>query len=266
MNHTIQNTVLNTYIESNRGNGHKIMLIVGAIPEQQSKFVIPPNYMPVYIENDPQIKTYGRDANKGISANTDFNSYPLIIGHAPDDLPKRTFDLVIFDNSVIKFNPLTKSLIDEYRSLLHNKDSLLVLDNIMGSYTQPLFVYLRMPDLAIDVITMDAGVPIAATSDKVVYYPKNKHIERIDTKTNLLAYTTQMYLNGTRQMDGRGLMHILAINLWEMYGNPVADVLSEVPSIDTLLATPPHMALCLENVFHRNKPVNLPYIYVGGRD
>jgi hypothetical protein len=248
------------------------MLIVGAIPEQQSKFVIPPNYMPVYIENDPQIKTYGRDANKGISANTgvsvdkDFDSYPLVIGHAPDDLPKHSFDLVIFDNSVIKFNPLNKILVDEYRSLLRNKDSLLVLDNIMGSYTQPLFIYLRTPDLSIDVITMDAGVPVATTTNKVVYYPSNKHIARIDTKTNLLAYSTQMYLNGTQKLDGRGLMHILAINLWEMYGNPVADVLSEAPNIDVLLDTPPHMAICLENVFHRNKAVNLPYIYVGGKD
>jgi len=245
------------YMEENTKNGYKIMLIVGAVPEQISKFIIPDGYVPVFIEDDNTFSTYSeRIPTAAATEDNDFSSYPLIIGHAPYGLPKHAFDLVVFDNSVIKFNPLTKSLINEYRALLRNEQSLLVLDNIYKSHTMPFNIYLRENsnrEINIDVMPLDL---LKSTPTQ-----KPPPIIHINTATKLLEYTTQMYLNGTKLLDGVGLMHILAINLWEMFGEPVAEF-----TCPSLLETPPRMAICLSNIFHSGAPVNLPYIYVGGNN
>lgn len=257
------------YIKENTEKGLKIMLIVGAVPEQRSKFIIPTGYAPVFIEDDKTFSTYSETITP-TTKEKNFSEYPLIIGTAPYDLPKRAFDLIVFDNGVIKFNPLTKTLINEYKALLRNAQSLLVLDNIYKASTQPFNIYLRTTPthtVNIDVVPLDLLNQEQISNQQIVVYPRNKPIIHISTTTKLLEYTTQMYLNGTKKLDGNGLMNILAINLWEMFGDPAPEVLATCPSMETFIESPPRMAICLSNVFHSgNKTINLPYIYVGGSD
>jgi hypothetical protein len=139
-----------SYIDENRKIGKKIMLIVGAVPEQHEKFIIPKNYVPVYIENDFIFQYYNGtlvpssiriNLVSNIKANT-FDKYPLIIhdifSKEFKDIGVR-FDLIIFDTAVCKFISFNYNYLMTLFNLTFDNSSLIVMDNNTELYLNPVY-------------------------------------------------------------------------------------------------------------------------------
>ncbi len=241
-----QNEWLEDYIRENHDK--KLMLIIGAIPEQINKFIIPEGYVPVFVEDDPNQTTYfGREK---LNKTPGFSEYPLIITTAPHGLPKQSFDLIIFDNGVIKFNPLTKHLITQYQSLLRDEKSVLVLDNIYKSAYLPMNIYLR-----------DKGMDICMVGYNTQKDYCSENTFNLDTKNKLLQYTADIYLNGYKKLKKNDIMHVLAINLWDMFEMPSVIYENDI-HIQELLDNPKPLSIMPTHIFHRNQSHHFPYIYI----
>lgn len=129
--------VLQQYINKNRQMGNKIMFICGATAEQANKFIIPPGYVPVFLEKDVRLSSYTDDIKSPTYLNyltKSFEEYPMLFPSSTFNIENLNgkFDLVVYDKGVLKYDPLTKSVINYYLQYLRDENSVLVLDNISG--------------------------------------------------------------------------------------------------------------------------------------
>ncbi len=114
------------YVERKRTEGKKIMLIINANPSNQSKFIIPPNHVTVYLQqrispDSNDLVTFSRSKTES------FDSYPVFFGDIAN-LTDPKFDVIIFNKDtcgLIKFN--NKSLTNLF-NLTFDNQSVIVLD------------------------------------------------------------------------------------------------------------------------------------------
>lgn len=116
---------LKEYVDTNREKGNKIMLIVGANPDEKNHFIIPEKYVPVYVDiND----TYSKQHNK--FENEPFDNHPFIICNIIE-LHKYEYikyDLIIFDMRVCKFIDFNLITLTNLFKITYDNTSLIIID------------------------------------------------------------------------------------------------------------------------------------------
>lgn len=115
------------YIDRQRTGGLKIMLIIDAIPIYQNKFIIPPNHVPVYLQQRKYPDLI--DLISFIKAkNESFDTYPVFFG----DITKLTnpkFDIIIFNKNICgQISEFTGSTLSNLFNLTYDDQSIIVLD------------------------------------------------------------------------------------------------------------------------------------------
>jgi hypothetical protein len=114
--------------------GFKIMLIIGAIPEQQDKFNIPDNYIPIYLEKDYKFTYYSKSIEIINRIKTEsFDSYPLLICDLftlEERFPDIKYDLIIFDGGVCFHLELNVEKILGLFRLTYDNNSIIIFDNM----------------------------------------------------------------------------------------------------------------------------------------
>jgi hypothetical protein len=139
----IQNKRLIEYVKNQRTQGKKLMLIVGSIPTQKDNFVIPPNFVPIYLEKIFSDSWYNKSLSNNLKfiikeiLTKSFDEFPIIffdiLSDELDELGEFAklnigFDLIIFDISVFTYLDLTsKNIINLFRLTFDDK-SLIVIE------------------------------------------------------------------------------------------------------------------------------------------
>ena len=122
------------YISSKRDEGFKIMLIVGATPEQQDKFNIIYGYLPIYLEKDYMFGYYPNSLEILDRLITEpFESYPLLVCDLfklEERFPEIKYDLIIFDGGVCFHLGLNVEKILGLFRLTYDNNSIIIFDNI----------------------------------------------------------------------------------------------------------------------------------------
>jgi hypothetical protein len=124
------------YIVQARREGNKIMLIVGAVPHQSSKFRIPDGYVPLYCQESLQFDgyLYSEEENKHRAIEAVFTQpiaqYPLLIAN-PFYVPqfKSQFDLIVFDTGTVFHMHLDDKKLLHIFQFTYDQRSVVVLDN-----------------------------------------------------------------------------------------------------------------------------------------
>ena len=139
----IQNQRLIEYIRIQRSQGKKIMLIVGENPKWDSSYVIPPNFVPIYLEkifgntwNNKSLNYNFKFINKEILTKS-FDEFPIIFFDIfSDELGgyielfelNIRFNSIIFNGSVFKYLDLTDDKINNLFRLTFDNKSLIVIE------------------------------------------------------------------------------------------------------------------------------------------
>ncbi len=128
----LQNERVIEYVKKQRGNGKKIMLIVGAIPTQKDRFVIPDNFVPIFTEIIFGITWYSgaKFIHKEILTKS-FEECPIIFYDilSPELVELNIgFDLITFDKSVCKNLDLTSEKLTNLFKLTYDNKSLIVIE------------------------------------------------------------------------------------------------------------------------------------------
>jgi len=153
-------TMVPEYIERKRSEKFKIMLIVGSIPEQIDKFIIPPEYIPIFCEENYSFSNYPAHKSS-IFTNLEtktFDDYPLIVCDVfslGTTYPNIKFDLIIFDKGVCIHLKLNRDTLLILFDLTFDNNSLIIIDNIsnMTSFSphEPLSSHEPLIDLGSDL-------------------------------------------------------------------------------------------------------------------
>lgn len=219
------------YIRKNRLRGNKIMLINGAIPLQESKFVIPAGYVLLYCEQDIKLMNYfGFSVNKRNEhykklITKSFDEYPLLI---TDILYENgfqgLFDLIIFDSGTVYWMNLDKTILLKLFALTHDNSSIIVIDNMINA----------------NPITQNESDIIIQRNKFPMYY----HFTSITViKNSIMSWFEQEFKNKS--------------NIYEIDSNEFLNLLLyEPPKNDNKL----HVIFYSKNIFHTNDK-NLIYIY-----
>ncbi len=124
------------YIVQARREGNKIMLIVGAVPHQSSKFRIPDGYVPLYCQESLAFNGYlpSEEENKNRAIEAVFTQpivqYPLLIAD-PFRVQKfiNKFDLIVFDTGTVFHMKLDNKKLLNIFQFTRDQNSVVVLDN-----------------------------------------------------------------------------------------------------------------------------------------
>ncbi len=115
------------YVKRQRTRGLKIMLIIDAIPTEQSNFNIPSNHVPVYLQQrkyrEPDdIRIFSRAKTES------FDTYPVFFGDITT-LTEPKFDIIIFNkNKCGKISEFNASTLSNLFKLTFDNQSIIVLD------------------------------------------------------------------------------------------------------------------------------------------
>jgi hypothetical protein len=115
------------YIDRQRAMGLKIMLIIDAIPSEQNNFNIPPNHVPVYLQqrrytDSDDIRNFPRAKIES------FGEYPVFFGNITK-LTDPKFDIIIFNkNKCGKISEFTESTLSNLFALTYDNQSIIILD------------------------------------------------------------------------------------------------------------------------------------------
>lgn len=139
----IQNQRIIDYVISQRTQGKKLMLIIGAIPTQKDNYIIPPNFVPIYLEKVFDNSWYNKSSTNNHKfiikeiLTKSFDEFPIIFYDILSDelggyielleLNIR-FNLIIFDRSVLKYLDLTDDKINNLFRLTFDNKSLIVIE------------------------------------------------------------------------------------------------------------------------------------------
>ena len=115
------------YVQTQRTGGLKIMLIIDAIPLEQNNFNIPPNHVPVYLQQ--RRYTDSDDIRNFPRAKTEsFSEYPVFFGDITT-LTDPKFNIIIFNkNKCGKISGFTESTLSNLFNLTYDDQSIIVLD------------------------------------------------------------------------------------------------------------------------------------------
>jgi hypothetical protein len=121
------------FIKKQRDSGKKIMLIVGSVPEQQSKFYIPINYIPIYSQASLIFDGYMSDIKFNCWENLikkTFEEYPVLFTDIFDIKELQSlFDLIIFDGGTVYWINLNKLKLLNIFKYTYDNSSIVVIDN-----------------------------------------------------------------------------------------------------------------------------------------
>ncbi len=117
------------YVQRQRTLGKKIMLIINSIPSEQSKYIIPTDHVPVYLQHrrDPEpsdLRNFPRAKTES------FDTYPVFFGNIGTiNDPNLKFNIIIFGKNkcglISEFNSTT---LTNLFNLTFDNQSILVLD------------------------------------------------------------------------------------------------------------------------------------------
>jgi hypothetical protein len=130
------------YIKKNRKMGKKIMLVVGAIPEQSNKFVIPDDYVTIYSQNNFHLEDYFSLTNyleTKINSISNlftkcFEEYPILYNDVFDIKKLESqFDFVVFDKGTCFWIGFDKNILLKIFKYTYDNSSIVVIDNLSNA-------------------------------------------------------------------------------------------------------------------------------------